>query len=145
MTTLKATFDPFVGTLTTTNMALYGSPQWLRIFSTTLAQKYKIWHLKLPKWTKYLLNTDIMAFLGVSGSMQDDFFTKTPILKNCSPEQKSSCRTCVVACHSAFNKVFISSIIIIIIIIIIFAICTPDLLVPVPATCCLVNLPFLGK
>ena len=34
------------------------------------------------------------------------------------------------------------AIIIIIIIIIIFAICTPDLLVPAPATCCLVNLPF---
>ena len=52
MTTLKATFDPFVGTLTTTNLASYGSPQWLRIFSTILAQKYKIWRLKLPKWTK---------------------------------------------------------------------------------------------
>ena len=142
MTTLKATFDPFVGTLTTTNMASYCSPQWLRIFSTTLAQKYKIWRLKLPKWTKYLLNTDIMAFLGVSGSVQDDFFTKTPILKNYSPEQKSCCRTCAVACHSPFNKVFISSIIIIIIIIIIFAIYTPDLLVPAPATWCQVNLPF---
>ena len=82
MTTLKATFDPFVGTLTTTNMASYGSLQWLRIFSTTLAQKYKIWRLKLPKWTKYLLNTNIMAYLGVSGSMQEDFFAKTPILKN---------------------------------------------------------------
>ena len=145
MTTLKATFDPFVGTLTTTNMASYCSPQWLRIFSTTLAQKYKIWRLKLPKWTKYLLNTDIMTFLGVSGSVQDDFFTKTPILKNYSPEQKSCCRTCAVACHSPFNKVFISSIIIIIIIIIIFAIYTPDLLVPAPATWCQVNLPFLGK
>ena len=44
-----------------------------------------------------------MAFLGVSGSMEKDFSTKTPILKNCSPEQKSSCRTCAEACHSPFK------------------------------------------
>ena len=35
--------------------------------------------------------------------MEEDFFTKTPILKNCSPEQKSSCRTCAEACHSPFK------------------------------------------
>ena len=52
MTTLHATLDRFIGTLTTTNMASCTSPQWLRIFSTMLAQKYKIWRLKLPKWTK---------------------------------------------------------------------------------------------
>ena len=34
--------------MTTTNMVSCGSPQWLLIFSTTLAQKYKIWRLKLP-------------------------------------------------------------------------------------------------
>ncbi|CAH3192998.1 unnamed protein product, partial [Porites evermanni] len=45
-----------------------------------------------------------MAFSGVSGSMEEDFFTKTPILKNCSPEQKSNCRTCEEACHSPFNN-----------------------------------------
>ena len=44
-----------------------------------------------------------MAFSGVSGSMEEDFFTKTPILKNCSPEQKTSCRTCAEACHSPFK------------------------------------------
>ena len=31
------------------------------------------------------------------------FLHQTPILKNCSPEQKSSCRTCAEACHSPFN------------------------------------------
>ena len=44
-----------------------------------------------------------MAFSGVSGSTEEDFFTKTPILKNCSPELKSSCRTCAEASHSPFN------------------------------------------
>ena len=33
------------------------------------------------------MNTDMMAFSGVSGSMEEDFFSKTPILKNCSPER----------------------------------------------------------
>ena len=78
---------------------------WLRTvllndFEVCRQYLHKIWRLKLPKWTKQLLNTDIMAFSGVSGSMEEDFFTKTPILKNCSPEQKSSCRTCAEACHS---------------------------------------------
>ena len=34
---------------------------------------------------------------------QTFFFTKTPILKNCPPEHKSSCRTCAEACHSPFK------------------------------------------
>ena len=56
-------------------MASCTSPQ--RIFSTMLAQKYKIWRLKLPKWTKSFLNTNIVAFSGVSGSMEEDYFTKS--------------------------------------------------------------------
>ena len=51
-TVLQSTFDPFVGTLTTKNMASYTSPQLLRIFSTMLAQKYKIWRSELSEWTK---------------------------------------------------------------------------------------------
>jgi len=31
------------------------------------------------------------------------FLHQPPILKNCSPEQKSSCRTCAEAYHSPFN------------------------------------------
>ena len=31
--------------------------------------------------------SDIKAFSGVSGSMEEDFFTETPVLKNCSPER----------------------------------------------------------
>ena len=33
------------------------------------------------------------------------FLHQTPILKNCSPEQKSSCRTCAEACHSPFKEI----------------------------------------
>ena len=103
MTTLNAAFDPFVGTLTTNNMHSCTSPQWLRIFSTMLAQKYKIWRLKLPKWTKYLSNTDRIAFSGASGSMEEDFFTKSQSWKKGSPDQRSRCRTCAEACHSPFK------------------------------------------
>ena len=46
-----------------------------------LAQKYKIWRLKLPKWTKYLSNTDRIAFSGVSGSMKEDFSPKADLEK----------------------------------------------------------------
>ena len=77
MTTLNAAFDPCVGTLTTNNMHSCTSPQWLRILWTMLAQKYKIWRLKLPKWTKYISNTDRIAFSVVSRSMEEDFFTKS--------------------------------------------------------------------
>ena len=56
MTTLNATFDPFVGTLTNKE---YGFVHFSSMTSNFLdnaqmhnAQKYKIWHLKLPKWTK---------------------------------------------------------------------------------------------
>ena len=97
MTTLNTAFDPFVGTLTTNNMPSCTSPQWLRIFSTMLAQIYKIWRLKLPK---YLSNTDRIAFSGVSGSMKEDFFTKSRSWKKGSPDQRSRCRTCAEACHS---------------------------------------------
>ena len=103
MATLNATFDPFVGTLTTNNMPSCTSPQWLRIFSTMLAQKYKIWRLKLPKWRKYLSNTDRIAFSGVSGSMKEDFFTKSRSWKKGSPDQRSRCRTCAEACHGPFK------------------------------------------
>ena len=101
--TLNATFDPFVGTLTAKNMVSCTSPQWFRIFSTMLAQNYKIWRLKLPKWTKRLFNTDIIASSGVSGSMEADFFTKSQSWKKGSRDQKSRCRTCAEACHSTFN------------------------------------------
>ena len=61
--------------------------------------------MKLRRMRRAILNTDIMAFSGVSGSMEEDFFTKTPILKNCSSERKSSCRTCAEACHSPFKEI----------------------------------------
>ena len=67
-----------------------------------LAQKYKIWRLKHPKWTKYLLNTDIIAFSGVSGSMEEDFSPEANLEKRfATPEIK--CRTCAEACHSPFK------------------------------------------
>ena len=83
-------------------MASHTSPQWLRIFSTTLAQKYKIWRLKLPKWIKEVLNTDMVAFSGVSESMED-FFTKSQSWKKVRQISKSRRRTCAEACHSPFK------------------------------------------
>ena len=46
-------------------------------------------------------------YYGFLGCLRVDgrgFLHQTPILKNCSPEQKSSCRTCAEACHSPFNQ-----------------------------------------
>ena len=46
-------------------------------------------------------------YYGFLGRLRVDgrgFLHKTPILKNCSPEQKSSCRTCAEACHSPFKR-----------------------------------------
>ena len=48
-------------------------------------------------------------YYGFLGRLRVDgrgFLHQTPILKNCSPEQKSSCRTCAEACHSAFNILY---------------------------------------
>ena len=45
-------------------------------------------------------------YYGFLGRLRVDgrgFLHQTPILKNCSPEQKLSCRTCTEACHSPFN------------------------------------------
>ena len=45
-------------------------------------------------------------YYGFLGRLRVDgrgFLHQTPILKNCSPEQKSSCRTCAEACHSPLN------------------------------------------
>ena len=45
-------------------------------------------------------------YYGFLGRLRVDgrgFLYQTPILKNCSPEQKSSCRTCAEACHSPFK------------------------------------------
>ena len=45
-------------------------------------------------------------YYGFLGRLRVDgrgFLHQTPILKNCSPEQKSSCRTCAEACHSPFK------------------------------------------
>ena len=42
-------------------------------------------------------------YYGFLGRLRVDgrgFLHQTPILKNCSPEQKSSCCTCAEACHS---------------------------------------------
>ena len=81
MTTLNVTFDPFLRTLTTNKMPSWTSPQWLRILSTMLAQKYKICRLKLSKWTKQLLNTDITAFSAFQGRWKRIFSPKANLAK----------------------------------------------------------------
>ena len=75
----------------------------IRIFLSALSHPHPPSAGIRSAFYRHPLNTDIMAFSGVSGSMEEGFFTKTPILKNCPPPQKSSCRTCAEACHSPFK------------------------------------------
>ena len=103
MTTLNATFDPFVGTLTTNNMSSCTSPQWLRIFSTKLAQKIQNMAFKTPKMNKISLEYLYNSFLGRLRVDGRGFFHQKPILKKGSPDQRSRCRTCAEACHGPFK------------------------------------------
>ena len=49
-------------------------------------------------------NTDVIAFAGISGSMEDDFFTKSQSWKKGTPDQKSRCYTCTEAWHGPFKE-----------------------------------------
>ena len=72
-------------------------------FSTMLESKYKIWRLKLPKWTKYLFNTDITTFSGLWGSMEKDFFTESQLCiwkKVRQSRNQNDRRTYAETCHS---------------------------------------------
>ena len=93
MTTLHATLDPFVVTLTTTNMASRTSPQWLRIFSTMLAQKIQNMAFKTSKLDQIALEYWYYGFLGRLRVDGRGFLHQKPIVKKRSPEQKSRCRT----------------------------------------------------
>lgn len=72
-------------------------------FSTMLESKYKIWRLKLPKWTKYLFNTDITTFSGLWGSMEKHFFTESQLCiwkKVRQSRTQNDRRTYAETCHS---------------------------------------------
>ena len=102
MTTLKATFDPFVGTLTTTNLASYGSPQWLRIFWTILARKKKFGVQNFPNGP----NSSWILILWLSRAFQGRWKrTSSPNanLEKLSAGKKPSCRTWAEACHNYVN------------------------------------------
>ena len=74
-----------------------------------LAQKYQIRRLKLPKLTKWLLNTDIIAFSGISGSMEEDFFHQKPILKKGSARPEIKIPHMRIGCHSPFKTLIACS------------------------------------
>ena len=60
------------------------SPQWFRIFSTMLAQNYKILGLKLPKRTKRRFLTDIIASRAFQGLWKRIFSPKSQSWKKVS-------------------------------------------------------------
>ena len=85
MTTLNATIDPFVGTVTTTNMASCTCPQWPRISRKCLHEntKYGVKTFKVEQIAlQYWYNT--IAFSGLSGSMEEDFSTESQLWKKVS-------------------------------------------------------------
>ena len=75
MTTLNATFDPFLETLTTKNMASCTYSSMTSNFLDNAFTKIQNMAFKTSKMDQ--LNSDIIAFAGVSGSVGDDFFTKS--------------------------------------------------------------------
>ena len=91
MTTLNATIDPFVGTVTTTNMASCTCPQWPRISRKRLHEntKYGVKTFKVEQIAlQYWYNT--IAFSGLSGSMEEDFSTESQLRKKLArPEIKT--------------------------------------------------------
>ena len=99
MTTLHATLDPFVGTLTTTNMAF-----------ALLLNDFEFSRQCLHKNTKYgfqkmdQIASSWILILWLSRASEGRWKRiSSPQAKKGSPEQKSRCRIWAEACHSPFN------------------------------------------
>ena len=90
-------------TLTTTNLASYRFSSMTSNFLDNTRTKIKNAAFKTSQMDQIALEYWYYGFLGRLRVDGRGFLHQTPILKNRSPEQKSSCRTCAEAFHSPFK------------------------------------------